>query len=196
MCRTESEGLTRLPPIPSPFLLLPAPPSGPGEGIRLAQRRAAENMAAPGARLSALLPAQTSLEYALLDAVTAQEKDALVYQYLQKVDGWERDLAVPEFPEGLEWLNTEGSISVYKDLCGKVVVLDFFTYCCINCIHLLPDLHALEHKYTDKAIYKMCFVKPSISQCGDLPWLVNRYSATCKIWGETSKNGVKEDYEL
>lgn len=60
-------------------------------------------MAAPGARgasLSGLLPAQTSLEYALLDAVTQQEKDELVYQYLRKVDGWERDLAVPEFPEG------------------------------------------------------------------------------------------------
>nr|XP_508046.3 NHL repeat-containing protein 2 isoform X1 [Pan troglodytes] len=110
-------------------------------------------MAAPGARgrsLSGLLSAQTSLEYALLDAVTQQEKDSLVYQYLQKVDGWEQDLSVPEFPEGLEWLNTEEPISVYKDLCGKIVVLDFFTYCCINCIHLLPDLHALEHTYSDK----------------------------------------------
>ncbi|XP_023977260.1 NHL repeat-containing protein 2 [Physeter macrocephalus] len=110
-------------------------------------------MAASGPRscsLSGLLPAQTSLEYALLDAVTQEEKDSLVYQYLQKVDGWEQDLSVPEFPEGLEWLNTEESISVYKDLCGKVVVLDFFTYCCINCIHLLPDLHALEHSYSDK----------------------------------------------
>uniref|UniRef100_G3U2C4 NHL repeat-containing protein 2 n=1 Tax=Loxodonta africana TaxID=9785 RepID=G3U2C4_LOXAF len=110
-------------------------------------------MAAPGSRscsLSGLLPAQTSLEYALLDAVTPQEKDSLVYQYLQKVDGWEQDLSVPEFPEGLQWLNTEGPISVYKDLCGKVVVLDFFTYCCINCIHLLPDLHTLEHTYSDK----------------------------------------------
>lgn len=60
-------------------------------------------MAAPGARscnLSGLLPAQTSLEYALLDAVTQEEKDGLVYQYLQKVDGWEQDLSVPEFPEG------------------------------------------------------------------------------------------------
>ncbi|EPY82175.1 NHL repeat-containing protein 2 [Camelus ferus] len=110
-------------------------------------------MAAPGARscsLSGLLPAQTSLEYALLDAVTQEEKDRLVYQYLQKVDGWQQDLSVPEFPEGLEWLNTEESISVYKDLCGKVVILDFFTYCCINCIHVLPDLHALEHTYSDK----------------------------------------------
>ncbi|XP_055976623.1 NHL repeat-containing protein 2 [Sorex fumeus] len=109
-------------------------------------------MAAAGPRsrsLAGLLPAQTSLEYALLDAVTQDEQDHLVYQYLQKVDGWEQDLALPEFPEGLEWLNTEGPISVYKDLCGKVVVLDFFTYCCINCIHLLPDLHALEKMYSD-----------------------------------------------
>ncbi|NXI27591.1 NHLC2 protein, partial [Sterrhoptilus dennistouni] len=50
----------------------------------------------------------------------------------------------------LQWLNTEGPISLHKDLCGKVVVLDFFTYCCINCLHLLPDLHALEHQYSDK----------------------------------------------
>ncbi|XP_060027232.1 NHL repeat-containing protein 2 isoform X2 [Erinaceus europaeus] len=110
-------------------------------------------MAAPGARsctLSGLLPVQTSLEYALLDAVSQEEKDSLVYQYLRKVDGWEQDLLVPEFPEGLEWLNTEEPISVYKNLNGKVVVLDFFTYCCINCIHLLPDLHALEHTYSDK----------------------------------------------
>ncbi|KAM6184778.1 NHL repeat-containing protein 2 [Rhynchocyon petersi] len=110
-------------------------------------------MAAPAARgcsLAGLLPAQTSLEYALLDAVTQQEKDSLVYQYLQKVDGWEQDLSVPEIPEGLEWLNTEGPLSIYKDLCGKVVILDFFTYCCINCIHLLPDLHVLEHTYSDK----------------------------------------------
>ncbi|EHB09741.1 NHL repeat-containing protein 2 [Heterocephalus glaber] len=110
-------------------------------------------MAASGVRscgLSGLLPAQTSLEYALLDAVTQREKDDLVYQYLQKVDGWEQDLSVPEFPEGLEWLNTEEPISVYKDLRGKVVILDFFSYCCINCIHLLPDLHELEHTYSDK----------------------------------------------
>ncbi|XP_008632664.1 PREDICTED: NHL repeat-containing protein 2 [Corvus brachyrhynchos] len=50
----------------------------------------------------------------------------------------------------LQWLNTEGPISLHKDLSGKVVVLDFFTYCCINCLHLLPDLHALEHQYSDK----------------------------------------------
>ncbi|KAM4668891.1 NHL repeat-containing protein 2 isoform 3-T4 [Amazona ochrocephala] len=105
-------------------------------------------MAAEG--LAGLLPAQTQLEYALLDADTSQEKENLVYQYLKKMDSRERDLTVPELGGDLQWLNTEGPISLRKDLCGKVVVLDFFTYCCINCLHLLPDLHALEHQFSDK----------------------------------------------
>lgn len=105
-------------------------------------------MAAEG--LAGLLPAQTQLEYALLDADTPQEKENLVYQYLKKMDSRERDLTVPELSGDLQWLNTEGPISLHKDLCGKVVVLDFFTYCCINCLHLLPDLHELEHQYCDK----------------------------------------------
>ncbi|KAJ0037391.1 hypothetical protein Pint_22655 [Pistacia integerrima] len=37
-----------------------------------------------------------------------------------------------------------------RDLKGKVVVLDFWTYCCINCMHVLPDLELLEKKYKDK----------------------------------------------
>ena len=35
-----------------------------------------------------------------------------------------------------------------EQLRGKVVVLDFFTYCCINCLHVLPDLAALEEEFT------------------------------------------------
>ncbi|KAJ7325217.1 hypothetical protein JRQ81_018237 [Phrynocephalus forsythii] len=105
---------------------------------------------AAGGGLGALFPAQSQLEDALEDAVTPQEKENLVYQHLQKVDRWERDLKVPEFGADLQWLNIEGSLSLYRELCGKIVVLDFFTYCCINCIHLLPDLHELEEKYSIK----------------------------------------------
>lgn len=52
----------------------------------------------------------------------------------------------PEFPEGLQWLNTPHPLRL-NDLRGKFVLLDFWTFCCINCMHVLPDLKRLEHKY-------------------------------------------------
>lgn len=52
----------------------------------------------------------------------------------------------PSLEGGQAWLNTSGEISL-KDLRGKVVLLDFWTYCCINCMHVLPDLKYLEKKF-------------------------------------------------
>ena len=54
---------------------------------------------------------------------------------------------VPEFPEGFTWLNTDRPLRFSQELRGRVVVLDFWTYCCINCMHVLPDLGYLEKKY-------------------------------------------------
>ncbi|KAM3860171.1 NHL repeat-containing protein 2 [Diretmus argenteus] len=99
--------------------------------------------------LSALFPIQSQLDCALDDATTQQEKENLVYQFLNKLDERE-DLKIPDFQTGLEWLNTEGPLSFTKELAGKVVLLDFFTYCCINCMHILPDLHQLEKKHSVK----------------------------------------------
>uniref|UniRef100_A0A4W6CDX7 NHL repeat-containing protein 2 n=1 Tax=Lates calcarifer TaxID=8187 RepID=A0A4W6CDX7_LATCA len=99
--------------------------------------------------LSTLFPIQSQLDFALDDATTPQEKENLVLQYLKKLDERE-DLKIPDFPTGLEWLNTEGPLSLNEELAGKVVVLDFFTYCCINCMHILPDLHQLEKKHSVK----------------------------------------------
>ncbi|XP_029540314.2 NHL repeat-containing protein 2 [Oncorhynchus nerka] len=99
--------------------------------------------------LSALFPIQSQLDDALDNATNQQEKENLVYQYLKKLDDKD-DLRIPDFDEGLEWLNTEGPLSFTRELAGKVVVLDFFTYCCINCIHILPDLHQLEKKHSVK----------------------------------------------
>ncbi|VAI06337.1 unnamed protein product [Triticum turgidum subsp. durum] len=56
---------------------------------------------------------------------------------------------VPEFPRKLDWLNT-APLQFGRDLKGRVVVLDFWTYCCINCMHVLPDLEFIEKKYKDK----------------------------------------------
>ena len=56
-----------------------------------------------------------------------------------------------EFPKDFQWLNTKEPLSLEK-LQGHVVVLDFWTYCCINCMHTLPDLAKLEQKYRGKPV--------------------------------------------
>jgi len=60
-------------------------------------------------------------------------------------------ITAPEFPEGMEWLNTKSPLSL-RDLRGKIVLLGFWTYCCINCMHILPDLKRLEHKYRNELV--------------------------------------------
>ena len=57
----------------------------------------------------------------------------------------------PEFPDGLAWLNTEAPIKL-RDLRGKFVLLDFWTFCCINCMHIIPDLKKLEAKYEQELV--------------------------------------------
>jgi thiol-disulfide isomerase/thioredoxin len=52
----------------------------------------------------------------------------------------------PDFPPGLDWFNVAAPLSL-KSLRGKVVLLDFWTYGCINCLHIIPDLRRLEEKY-------------------------------------------------
>ena len=60
-------------------------------------------------------------------------------------------IPAPSLDGGEAWLNTSGEITL-KDLRGKVVLLDFWTYCCINCIHVLPDLKYLEKKYDKELV--------------------------------------------
>ena len=56
-----------------------------------------------------------------------------------------------EFPDGLQWLNTDHPLSL-RALRGKVVLLDFWTYGCINCLHVLPDLQRLEATYANTLV--------------------------------------------
>ena len=61
------------------------------------------------------------------------------------------NINAPEFPANAEWANTNGRLSLAA-LRGKLVLLDFWTYGCINCMHILPDLKRLEELYSNELI--------------------------------------------
>lgn len=57
----------------------------------------------------------------------------------------------PELKKNLTWLNTDKPLSL-SALRGKIVLLDFWTYGCINCIHIIPNLKKLEAKYKNQLV--------------------------------------------
>ncbi len=57
-------------------------------------------------------------------------------------------IRAPELPEKLEWFNTEQPLTLAAQR-GKVVLLDFWSSCSINCMHALADLRYLEKKYPE-----------------------------------------------
>jgi thiol-disulfide isomerase/thioredoxin len=53
---------------------------------------------------------------------------------------------------GRNWLNTGGQSLSLAGLRGKIVLLDFWTFCCVNCLHVLEELRPLEEKYADSLV--------------------------------------------
>ncbi|MCJ8166098.1 redoxin domain-containing protein [Pontibacter sp. E15-1] len=54
----------------------------------------------------------------------------------------------PDLNTEFDWLNSTRKWSL-KEFRGKIVLLDFWTFGCINCQHILPDLKRLEQEYAD-----------------------------------------------
>ncbi|MDQ1602797.1 MAG: hypothetical protein QOE01_642 [Actinomycetota bacterium] len=50
---------------------------------------------------------------------------------------------------GREWLNTGGTPYSLADFRGKILLLDFWSFCCINCLHVIDEMRPLEDKYSD-----------------------------------------------
>ena len=82
-------------------------------------------------------------------AVFAQEGDSGEEEDRRYVGS--EQYPAPEFPAGLDWINVPDPLRL-EDLRGKIVVLDFWTYGCINCIHMIPTLARLEEKYGDALV--------------------------------------------
>jgi thiol-disulfide isomerase/thioredoxin len=67
---------------------------------------------------------------------------------------------------GTAWFNTTRPLTL-ADLRGKLVLLDFWTYCCINCLHVLDDLKALEQKYANAPFVVIGVHSPKFSNEDD-----------------------------
>ncbi len=59
----------------------------------------------------------------------------------------------PEFVDTQRWFNTPGEEPLtLKSLRGQVVLVDFWTYSCINCLRTLPYLTAWDKRYRDDGL--------------------------------------------
>ena len=57
----------------------------------------------------------------------------------------EGPIPAPSLDGAVDWLNVPAPVSM-AELRGKVVILDFWTYGCVNCMHVLRDLKTLEER--------------------------------------------------
>src|SRR5436853_7302751 len=89
------------------------------------------------------LPRSPSLMLAALVLLTASRGLAQPNQSSVKTPAF-------EFPRRLEWLNSQPLTKA--ELKGKFVLLDFWTYCCINCMHILPELKKLEQEFPKELV--------------------------------------------
>ncbi|MET9441310.1 NHL domain-containing thioredoxin family protein [Streptomyces sp. NPDC006610] len=58
----------------------------------------------------------------------------------------------PELTGRGGWLNTGGKQYTLADLRGRIVLLDFWTFCCVNCLHVIDELRELEEKHRDTLV--------------------------------------------
>lgn len=58
----------------------------------------------------------------------------------------------PDFDQaGLVWFNVAAPLSL-TDLRGRLVILDFWTFCCVNCLHTLPTLRRIEENHPAEVV--------------------------------------------
>ena len=60
-------------------------------------------------------------------------------------------IPAPSLDGATDWLNVASPIAL-SQLRGKVVLIDFWTYGCINCMHILRDLKTLEERFADELV--------------------------------------------
>src|ERR1043165_1783420 len=121
---------------------------GPRVNLPLSAKRKGRRVNGRGAKkllaLGPLLFAMLSLCPLWLSSSSSSKGLEMAVQERTKI-------RAPELTGDRGWLNTSKPLSLAA-LKGKVVLLDFWTYGCINCMHIIPDLKKLEKKYPNELV--------------------------------------------
>src|SRR3989344_5460399 len=86
-----------------------------------------------------------------------------------------KDGKYPKSPElaGINgYINAEDDLTI-KSLKGKVILIDFWTYTCINCLRTLPYLKSWHEKYSDKGLVIIGIHTPEFSFEKDYAHVLN-----------------------
>lgn len=85
--------------------------------------------------------------------------------------------------KGRGWLNTGGRELKLSDFRGRFLLLDFWAFCCINCLHVLDELRPLEEKYGDAlvivGVHSPKFAHEGRKPRSGLPWSGTRWVTPC-----------------
>jgi cytochrome c biogenesis protein CcdA/thiol-disulfide isomerase/thioredoxin len=95
----------------------------------------------------------TAIEQSLIDRIRpAQQKNSMAMSAAAPVAGSKLPVegTLPALSGAVEWLNSPPLTA--EGLRGKVVLVDFWTYSCINCLRSLPYIKAWADKYKDQGL--------------------------------------------
>ncbi|PRD32084.1 UNVERIFIED_CONTAM: Nhlrc2 [Trichonephila clavipes] len=71
----------------------------------------------------------------------------VIHSHIERTLRSPRSLKFKNLGGDLDWLNSSKPLSLDGELMNKILVLDFFTYCCINCEHVYPFLQQVEKEF-------------------------------------------------
>ena len=93
----------------------------------------------------------------------APKGEAIAGPDLVELPPAEKRAKVPGFDGATAWLNVDHALSL-EELEGRVVVVDFWTSCCINCLHTIPILERLERRFKGKPVVVIGVHSPKFDQ--------------------------------
>ena len=136
---------------PEPQTTTEAPPAQSQQASPSQQTGSAPAAAAPTATLppaNTPRPAHTATPVPSKPAPAAEAQSLSAAHIIAPATGNEK--TVPEIRGIASWINSEPF--TFEEQRGKVVLVDFWTYTCVNCIRTLPYLKAWHEKYADKGL--------------------------------------------